>query len=333
MPLISVIIPVYNSERTIIPCLEGIGRSSYPHYEIIVVDDASRDRSVELARTYSSHIYPMETNQGANQARNFGARQAQGDILVFIDSDIVVQEDTLTRIADKLNQADSPALVGVYTGSNRSQNLITRYKNNWIRFSYILYSGKIDWMFGSISAIRKTTFDRTGGFRAQLAAKDGIDDIEFGKRLVEAGIVIELDSNLEVTHLKEFTLFSLLKNEFYRSQGFAQLAAELGQTGKSMSRGFANIYPEFILGTLYGFIMILSSLMTLIWKWPGIVYLWILFGGYLLLNGRFLCYLIRQGQIDLCMLSPFLLLLDQLFCLIGGGWGTLTALKNRLKSH
>ncbi|MBP7461606.1 MAG: hypothetical protein KBA26_09995, partial [Candidatus Delongbacteria bacterium] len=242
---------------------------------------------------------------------------------------IVIRPGIPARIREKMADSSISAVVGVYSGDESDQGLVTRYKNHWIRFSYCLYQGPIDWIFGSITAMRKETFDRTHGFNTSLAARDGIDDIEFGKRLVENGFRIELDTGLIVTHLKEFTLFSLLRNEFYRSMGFARLAMLLGQTGQSIGHGFANIYPEFIIGTLYGPAMGLAGIASLIWKIPHPGWLLGLVGVYLVLNIRFLLYLFRERQYRLCLISPGLLWLDQVFCLIGGGWGTLIGLCRR----
>ncbi|MBP7461510.1 MAG: glycosyltransferase family 2 protein, partial [Candidatus Delongbacteria bacterium] len=159
--LISIIIPVFNAERTLPQCLDGLFHSSDQDFEVILVDDASSDRSLDIARDYPIRCFQLPVNQGANHARNYGARYARGSILLFIDADIVIRPGIPARIREKMADSSISAVVGVYSGDESDQGLVTRYKNHWIRFSYCLYQVPIDWIFGSITAMRKETFDRT----------------------------------------------------------------------------------------------------------------------------------------------------------------------------
>jgi glycosyltransferase involved in cell wall biosynthesis len=91
-PLVSVIIPAFNRERVIGRAIESVVAQSFQDFEIIVVDDGSRDETtqnaIKLTRSEPRlHILRYETNQGAQAARNAGARAAQGKWLSFLDSD------------------------------------------------------------------------------------------------------------------------------------------------------------------------------------------------------------------------------------------------------
>src|SRR3989338_9017223 len=98
-PKISVIVPVYNGERYLDRCLASIFDSDYKNFEVIVVNDASTDRSLELAKKFACRVIDLEKNSGVAYARNRGADAAQGNILAFFDSDIVIEKNPLSRFA------------------------------------------------------------------------------------------------------------------------------------------------------------------------------------------------------------------------------------------
>lgn len=100
-PLISVIIPVYNSESTIRKCLESLNRQTYTNYEILIVDDGSTDNSLDICKevchhSNNVHIFHKE-NGGSASARNLGLEKAKGEWITFVDSDDWVYPDYLNN--------------------------------------------------------------------------------------------------------------------------------------------------------------------------------------------------------------------------------------------
>ena len=159
-PLVSVIIPVKNGRSTLDACLRSIWRSYYKNIEVIVVDDHSTDGTVEIARRYDCTVLDVEGGHGANHARNYGARHAKGDILVFIDSDIMITRETILGIFETLDDESIDAVVGIYTAKHRHESFVSQYKNLWIRYSYIKSPPVIDWLFGAISGIKRKEIGR-----------------------------------------------------------------------------------------------------------------------------------------------------------------------------
>lgn len=86
-PLVSVILPVFNEARYLAYCLESLEKQTYDPFEIIVVDDGSTDGSREIAKKFHCQVFGKPHN-GAGAARNFGAKRANGAILVFPDADM-----------------------------------------------------------------------------------------------------------------------------------------------------------------------------------------------------------------------------------------------------
>ncbi len=315
-PLVSVVIPVKNGEATIGRCLRSIKRSYYKNIEVIVVDDHSTDRTAEIAGSYNCVLVPAQEGAGANAARNLGARSAKGEMFVFIDADVVIGRETILGIVERLEEDALDAVVGIYTARHRNDSLFSQYKNLWIRYSYMKSPPAIDWMFGAISAIRRKAFESIGGFNPGLIAQHGNDDLELGKRLARQNVRIELDLEIEVEHLKEYNLVSFVRNEFKRSAGFVMLARHLGEMGSSIAHGFVNVYPAFILSTLFsvvGVIFLVAFLMGRLSPW----YVAAAAGIYFVMNVRFLNYLEQvRGFFAMLVMVP-ILFLDQLVCLAG----------------
>jgi glycosyltransferase involved in cell wall biosynthesis len=94
MPLVSVIIPSFNCEAVLEPCLSAIRNSTFKDYEIIVVDGQSVDRTQEIARRYANKLLVPPVNRERDDARNQGIQAAAGKILVFTDADNVMRSDT-----------------------------------------------------------------------------------------------------------------------------------------------------------------------------------------------------------------------------------------------
>lgn len=329
-PLVSVIIPVKNGAATLDACLRSIKRSYYKNYEVIVVDDHSSDGTAEVARSFQCAVLEVENGKGANNARNVGAARAKGDILVFIDSDIVVRRETLLGIVESLEDGTLDAVVGIYSARHRHERYVSQYKNLWIRYSYIKSTPAIDWLFGSISGIRREAFGKLGGFNVELLARDGHDDIELGKRFARANLNIVLDMDIEVEHLKNYTFRSFVTNEFRRSAGFSELAAHFGEVSTSIRKGFVNVYPAFVVSTLLSVLIILVAAAILggwitNW-WMPLAVLAVL---YLVLNIRFLNYLEQvRGLFAMVAMIPFLFI-DHLVCFIGSLVGIARGLLKR----
>ena len=315
-PLVSVVVPVRNGEPTIERCIRSIRRSYYRHYEILVVNDHSNDRTVEILERLDCAVLHLEGETGANAARNLGASVANGSILVFLDADIVFRRETLLTIVESLEDDEIDAVVGLYTAKHVHQSFVSQYKNLWIRYSYLKSPPVIDWLFGSVSGIRREAFSKIGGFDIRLLARDGHDDIELGKRCAEANLRIVLNVDIEVEHLKHYTLWGFVRNEYRRSCGFAELSMRLGETLGSVRTGFANVYPVFIFSTIY-----VAALLPLGVLWAvgmvGTDVMAAAVGLYLAVNVRFLNFLEQvRGVFAMIAMIP-IMVLDHLVCFAG----------------
>lgn len=106
--MISVIIPVYNTEKYLGRCINSVLSSTYKNFEILLIDDGSNDRSLEICRNYGNRdcrirVFTQE-NQGASAARNRGIEESCGEWIVFVDSDDVISCDFLEIVAENVCQ-------------------------------------------------------------------------------------------------------------------------------------------------------------------------------------------------------------------------------------
>lgn len=213
-PKISVIIPVYNGEKYIEGCLDALRESSCPAFEIIVVDDCSTDNTMVKAREKGAVILQPPQQSGPASARNLGAQHAKGDILLFIDSDVVVRKDTIKQvIGNFLRYPEIAATFGSYDDEPEEKEFISQYRNLFHHFHHQQSGKEATTFWAGCGAIRKNVFEEMGGFNDKQYRKPAIEDIELGYRLRQKGYRILLDKDLLVKHLKGWAFLSMVRTD------------------------------------------------------------------------------------------------------------------------
>jgi len=108
----SVVVASFNGARTLENCLESLSRLNYPDYEVILVDDGSRDQTPEIAKRFPAVRYVRQQNQGLSVARNTGIRAATGEIVAFTDDDCRANEDWLYYLVQDLLRGNFTGIGG-----------------------------------------------------------------------------------------------------------------------------------------------------------------------------------------------------------------------------
>lgn len=137
MPKFSIIVPVYNVEEYIDDCLRSIKNQTFKDYEVIVVNDGTKDNSMDIVKKYDVEIINQE-NGGLSAARNTGVKKAKGDYLIFLDSDDFIEEELLEKINDSLE--DNPDIVRfqiqeVYELDKDKDDLTDAYDYNEVEYN------------------------------------------------------------------------------------------------------------------------------------------------------------------------------------------------------
>lgn len=211
---VSIVVPVYNSARELEECLAALTRWSGPKAELIVVDDASTDESPSVAARFADRVVRLAHNSGPAAARNEGARHARGDVLFFVDADVVVAPGVVGRIERTF--ADDPNIVAVfgsYDATPRARGHVSRYRNLLHHFVHQTADVTASTFWAGCGAVRREVFEDLGGFDAARFRRPSIEDIEFGTRLCRAGHRVVLDKGLQGTHLKRWTLVSMIRTD------------------------------------------------------------------------------------------------------------------------
>ncbi|MCM1140846.1 MAG: glycosyltransferase [Muribaculum sp.] len=121
MPLISIIMPVYNSHKFLLETLKSIVDQSYKDFELVIIDDNSTDDSVSIIENYFEHhtdvevkLIKSEINRGASAARNHGLKLAKGKYIFFLDSDDMLESDCLQKLVEPMIKYDLDLCMGLH---------------------------------------------------------------------------------------------------------------------------------------------------------------------------------------------------------------------------
>lgn len=254
-PLVSVIIPNYNYEKTIKACLDSVVRQTYKNIEIIFVDDGSTDRSIELASQYPCKILVNPKNSGASVSRNNGADHSKGEILFFLDSDVALFKDAIENTVNAFLQDKSLGSVcGIYAKEPLyNDSIVEEYRILQGHYWRISSEGYVTPAFVSLGAIRRDVFYEIGKFNEKIA-KASVEDLEIGF-LINQNYKLLLTSKVQGYHDDEYKLKVLCSKIFER----ARLRIPLYFKRKKMSKGFET--PSRAIGMLFaGFSTLLLPL-------------------------------------------------------------------------
>ncbi len=171
-PFISVIIPVYNGGKYIERCLDALIHSIYPSFEILVIDNHSTDDTVKIARQKGVNVLQLTELPGPAAARNFGAQHAHGEIFFFVDSDVIVNRDTIASVAGNFQRnPEIAAVFGSYDDEPLEDNFISQYRNLFHHFHHQHSCTEAFTFWGGCGAIRKKVFEEMGGFNQKRSLK------------------------------------------------------------------------------------------------------------------------------------------------------------------
>ncbi len=218
-PEMSIVMPLYNSERTVGKTLNAIFENTFKNFEVIIVNDGSTDDSEQIAGNYPVRIFRQE-NSGQSKARNFGVSKAASGIIVFIDSDVIIPDFTLKRIYDAFASEKIEMVAGMPDSENHYKNRISDYENLYIHYQFNKQQNTTAAFYTSLVAIRKKLFQDFNGFDERIRIPE---DMELGQRLLNQGHIIYLDKNIQFSHLNNFTLISYIGKQIKKTSGILKI--------------------------------------------------------------------------------------------------------------
>ncbi len=322
-PKISVIIPVFNGEKTLDRCLQALLSGSLTPDEIILVDDQSADNTPEIARQYPLKYYRTERQSFSPAARNLGIKNARGDILIFLDSDVVVHENTVEKIRSAfITHPELAAVFGSYDDQPPEKNLVSQFRNLLHHYVHQHARKEASTFWTGCGAVRAQVFNEIGQFET---GQDGMKDIEFGYRMKSAGYTIHLRRDILVTHLKRWTLLSMVRTDiFLRAAPWTTLLLE-----KASQKNDLNIGRSERLAAVFSFLALIGWPFALLH--PGFLGLTLLNTlGLIWLKKDLIRFYYDQGGLGL-LLSAFFLY--QFYLLYSSVTFAVVVLYNKLVRH
>ena len=206
-----VVVPAHQAEKTLPLCLTALISCGFANDEILIVDDGSTDATGRIAEESGVRMIRNETPQRPARARNRGAEASECDVLVFVDSDVVVQPDFRDLLEHYFKDPDLDAVIGSYDAEPGGP-VVSAYRNLLHHVTHQASAGLTQTFWSGIGAIRRTAFEKAGGFDP---AWEDIEDVELGLRVTAAGGTILLDPHMQGKHLKIWTLRSMFKTDLF----------------------------------------------------------------------------------------------------------------------
>ncbi|HET6829823.1 MAG TPA: glycosyltransferase [Solirubrobacterales bacterium] len=209
-PLLSFVVPATDDPPTLAAAVAAIEPGLRAGDELIVQREPERG--------------------GPALARNLGAERASGEVLVFVDADVVVAPDAIARIRSAFTgPRAADAVFGAYDANPADPGVVSRYRNLLHHHVHASSAGPADTFWAGLGAVRRDRFAAVGGFDALRFRSPSVEDVELGMRLRESGAAILLDPAIRGRHLKRWTLRSMLSTDHSRrARPWARLLLEAG---------------------------------------------------------------------------------------------------------
>jgi glycosyltransferase involved in cell wall biosynthesis len=322
-PKISIVIPVYNRAAEIDQVLHSVYRQDYANFEVVVYDDCSTDGTVDVAKMYPCHVLEgLHKRVGPTHGRNVAAAYTTGDILFFLDSDALLPRGALAQAERLLREKHCGAVIGVFSRKIRHRDFASNYKNLYMHYIFKTLPEYANAFIGAVAAVRKDVFEAIGGFDVNYGAIP-CEDLEIADRLAPHRIHVCPD--LQVEHLKKYTLRQVLRDGFERSKSVAKRLLRKRYLGTdkpvcSASRGY-------VLGVGLTGVGAAAALLGVYLARPLLLAAVAAYAGILYLNRDFLRFLRREQGARFALKSAGFMVVDMFAMGLGVTVGVLEYLR------
>ena len=287
-PRVSVVVCAYNAERTMQACLASLATLNYPNYEVIVVNDGSTDRTLEIARRFSYARIISQPNEGLSAARNVGAQAATGEIVAYTDSDCVADADWLGYLVGTMERHGYVACGGPnYPPAEESLVPSAVAVSPGGPTHVLLTDETAEHIAGCNMAFRRDVLLASGGFDPVFRAAG--DDVDMCWRLMDQGHVIGFSPAAMVWHFRRNTVrayfgqqrgygkaealvyqkhpqrFNMFGQAKWGGRIYGDLTAALLPSGRPLI--YAGVFGRGLFQTLYAPPAALASFLPLTFEW------------------------------------------------------------------
>lgn len=230
MVYISVVVPVYNAEKTIEKTIEALlSQKTEKKYEIIIIDDGSTDDTPNIIKKYPITIFTQE-NAGPAAARNAGWKMASGEIVAFTDSDCVPVPDWIEAISNHFKDYSVGGVGGTYKTENTG-SILALYIAEDSRFRQSRLGREIEGTGTFSAAFRKKLLEQVGGFDETYRGATA-EDFDLGYAIRETGHKIIYEPEAIVGHYHKEDFLKYIKGQFWHAVWRVYLYSKYKDMGK-----------------------------------------------------------------------------------------------------
>lgn len=254
VPEFSVIIPTLNEEKCIGHCIDSIFAAAceQPGLEIIVVDNGSNDRTIDISRQKGVQVYE-EPDANVSSLRNIGAKKSKGKTLAFMDADCTVDESWLKAASIYINRPDIVCFGAPPTIPEKA----TWVQKSWYQIRDKAQKAKeTDWLETMNMFVKREQFFAVGGFDEQLVT---CEDYDISVRLGSLGKIWSDPGIIATHHGEAATLNEFFRKELWRGKGNMLGVFQHGYSWREMP---SLVWPIFHIVT--GSLCILFALLNCI---------------------------------------------------------------------
>lgn len=226
-PLISVVILTYNSERTIRQCLERVFNQRYRSYEVIAVDNGSTDRTLEILSMYPVKVVEASPLDTRGRLRNMGTTKAKGEIIAYIDSDmILVQDDWFDKMVKPFENPSVAVTRSLSTPYGNTLNRLLALYSASIKLPRIVSKEHYAPIGTGHELFRKKAVVEAGMFNEKIRVDE---DFELFRRIIDLGYIAVSVDDAEVHHLAVDSLLHYMRKLRWMFSSISAGEAVLGR--------------------------------------------------------------------------------------------------------
>ena len=266
LPFVSIIVPVYNGEKVIGECIESLLNQDYPKdkYEIIVVDNNSKDKTAEVIKKYPVKYLLEDKIQSSYAARNTGIRNAKGEVIAFTDADCVTEKLWLISLV-RFFEVNDYCVAGEVL-EFPAKTFVEKFQKGTFAQKDKLLNSEYPFAPTANVAFKKEIFEKVGFFRDDLVSGG---DADFTWRLSRQNYSIKFNKNACISHKNRTTVIGMYKQAKRYAFGAVCLSLEYPHMLERRKGFMVKLFNRF----LFKLLIIFYRFFTFVFKKDKIYYL------------------------------------------------------------
>lgn len=315
--LISVIIPSYNSEKTIDKTIKALLKQNYPkkNYEIIVVDDESTDNTEQVVKKFKYVKFFKQKHEGPAAARNLGAKISKGDIILFTDSDCILDKNWIKNMVEPFKDKNVAGVSGTYKTLNK-KSLLARFIGYDIQFKHehMKKEKSIDFVGTFSAGYKKSIFQEEKGFNTSFPIASG-EDPELSYRIAKKHKIVFQPSAF-VWHPHPDNLKIFLTQKFWRAYWrylmYDRHRKKMFGDSYTPFSSLMSIWIQVFLIIFIAFLIPISFFVPTLFEFLSLLILFTIF----VPNLHFILWMLKRDK-SVALSSPFIFLLRNIAFALG----------------